>query len=163
MLWNTQPCNIFMITFAGVALSEYLFPFITGNAFKSFGKMRLCFCAVYLLVLPSSCRPAENLFCLVGRKGGTHEDFSRPHYLWNSSFQKHHGVYPYIFHFYCSVHAQGGNGNYLCGPRREREREIKEKRDRDRDRHTAGERQLWRQTLSQITQGRSQRDMRWTN
>lgn len=44
----------------------------------------------------------KNPFCLAGRKRGTREDFSRPQYLWNSYFQKHHGVYPYIFHCACS-------------------------------------------------------------
>lgn len=46
----------------------------------------------------------ESILCSgeKGGRGGPHEDFSRPQYLWNSSFQKHHGVYPYIFHCACS-------------------------------------------------------------
>lgn len=87
------------------------------------------------------------------RETSSHEDFSRARYLWNSSFHKHHGVYPYIFHLYCCVHAQRGNENYLRGPTREGEK--------GKGKGRRGVRQVWRhlyEVLSQITQGTSQRD-----
>lgn len=71
------------------------------NYIRTFGGTGSYCISTPLFNLQGWCNQAKNLFSLAGR-GFTHEDFSRPQYLWNSSFQKHHAMYPYIFHCACT-------------------------------------------------------------
>lgn len=85
-------------------LRVYLLLFITGITFESLGAHSHISAQLFIGAAELMQPGKESILSSreKGGRGGTHEDFSRPQYLWNSAFQKHHGVYPYIFHCACS-------------------------------------------------------------
>lgn len=109
--------HVLVIVYVGVAFSVFI-SVQNWNYTGFFGSTLSYFLCSYLSGLQSWCSPAKNPFCLAGRKEGEEALMKISADLSTFEIVLFKSTMACI-HTYFIVHAQRGNGNYLCGPRRE--------------------------------------------